>query len=197
MMHATTASSTTIAACSCPFLWAESTPQLKYARAFKREPAMQAQQPFLSFPYKLPRWISLFLVLLLSLGLAGICYQANTTGFKTRTGAPVNPALLWFCIAVLVLCWLAVLRMFQLSFDSRLRLSLDENGISMPKHALSSTIIHLPYAQIASVAPHPLQPDILVVKTHRTMETYTIQCKGFSNRAAFEQVEAHLYQRVR
>jgi hypothetical protein len=157
---------------------------------------MQQPQPFLSFPYKLPRWISLFLVLLLSFGLAGIYYQASTTGFKTRTGAPVSPALMWFCISVLVLCWLAVLRMFQLSFDSRLRLSLDETGISMPKHALSSTIFHLPYTQIASVAPHPLKPDILVVKTKDSWKTYTIQCKGFPSRAAFEQVREQLYQRV-
>jgi hypothetical protein len=151
----------------------------------------------MSYPYKLPKWISAFFVLLIPIALAGIYHQASTTGFKTRSGAPVNPAVIWFFISVLLLTWLASARMLQLSFHSGMRLSLTADGVSMPRHALTSNLINLPYTQIQSVSPHALKPDILIVKTANPHKTYTIQRVSLPSRAAFEQVQAELVLRLR
>jgi hypothetical protein len=158
---------------------------------------MHDSSALLSFPYKLPKWISAFFVLLIPLAFAGIYHQASTTGFKTRSGTPVHPAVIWFFISVLVLTWLATARMLQLSFHSGMRLSLNADGVSMPRHALTSSLIYLPYAQIESVLPHALKPDILIVKTANPHKTYTIQRVSLPSRAAFEQVQAELSRRLR
>jgi hypothetical protein len=155
------------------------------------------QTAHITYPYKLPRWISGMFMVLIPLTMMGMYYQATTKGFQTRSGQPVNPAVIWSIVSILVLGLLGAIRIFHLSFSKQLLLSLDDRGLTMPKHPFTSTLIHVPYHKIDSVAPLVLKPDILVIKHHTFgASTLTIQCQGLPNREAFERVQSELILRA-
>jgi hypothetical protein len=151
----------------------------------------------LSYPYKLPKWISALFVVLIPLAFWGIYHEAQTSGLHTRNGQPVSPWVMGFGLIVLLLSWLACVRILSLSVGDRQQLTLDEDSLILPKSPFNAAPFRIAYTAIESAEPHPLKPDIFVIKHRLTrLGTHTIQRISLPSREAYETVTGALVARI-